>query len=317
MIFFFQPKEISYPFPSVSTEINIDSNENDIKDIHRRVASILFFEKNYSIHFQFKKNIYKYHFIEINVFQFKNIYIVQKIFNYNSNEYFLALYGINSLREYIPSFSYTFFQKDKNELWIEYQDAITIQKYIEKYEKMENINKEYEAECYLSIFFQIVCSLEFAQEKLLFTHYDLHLENIMIKNKKKILSFPIYDEIYFFENETYPISIIDFEHSSIRYKDKIINSVQNHLFSYGYLSIFFSSVDILRYILCFQYKFFHYSSQKSHFIHSIFEFHNLILTEFYGFCFEKNNEDIKHALNYHSTYFFNLIFSKKIYKTPY
>ena len=183
--------------------------------------------------------------------------------------------------------------------------------------KKKNFDQEEEGYEYLSIFFQIICSLEVAQEKLLFTHYDLHLENIMIKKKSEILSFPIHNTKYIFEKKKYSISIIDFEHSSIRYKDKIISSIQSHLFPYGYFSIFLASVDILRFLLCFQYKFFQYSFDKSHFLCSIFHFHEFILTEFYGFSFLKNKEDIKHALNYHSTIFFNCIFLPKIYKTPY
>ena len=201
---------------------------------------------------------------------------------------------------------------------MEYQNGISFLEYLKKYENKKIVNIENESYNYLSIFFQIICSLEFAQERLLFTHYDLHLENIMIKkNNKKLLSFPIFNTNYLFKEEKNIISIIDFEHSSIRYKNKIINSIQSHLFPYGYLSIFYASVDILRFILSFQYTFFSYSLQKSHFLYYIYHFHDFILKEFYGFSSVDNYENMKHTLNYHSSYFFNCIFLKKIYKTPY
>lgn len=318
MIFFFEHKDILYPFSKVETDFEEGILIKKIEDLHRILSSILFFKKDYRSYFIFKKRIYKYHCIEINLYQFKNINIIQKIIDYKSNEYYLSLYGINLLREYIPTFSYTFFQKGTKELWMEYQDGISFLQYLKNYENKNIIDIEEEGNNYLSIFFQILCSLEVAQERLLFTHYDLHLENIIIKKEdKKSLSFPIYNTNYVFQNEKNSISIIDFEHSSIRYKDKIINSIQSHLFPYGYISIFYASVDLLRFILSFQYNFFSYSLQKSHFLSSIYDFHEFILRDFYGFSFLKNHETIKHSLNYHSSYFFNCLFLKKIYKTPY
>lgn len=317
MIFFFSSHDIIYPFSDIPTEIKEDLTDVPIEDIHCIISSILFFKKNYQSFFSFQKRLYKYHSIEINLYFFKNIPVIQKKLNYISNEYFLSLYGINSLRKYIPTFSYTFFQKEKKELWMEYQEGKTLFDYLNEYKKKENIDREEEGYNYLSIFLQILCSLEVAQEKLLFIHYDFHLENIIINKDIKPISFPIYNNHYKFTDKKYTISIIDFEHSSIRYKDKIINSIQTHLFPYGYLSIFYSSVDLLRFLLSFQYNFFEYSLQKSHFLYSIFQFHEFILENFYGFSFLKNQEEIKHALNYHSTIFFNCISTRRIYKTPY
>lgn len=317
MIFFFSSHDSIYPFSDIPKEIKEDLTDKHIEDIHRIISSILFFKKNYESFFLFQKRLYKYHLIEINLYLFNNISIIQKKLNYISNEYFLSLYGINSLRKYIPTFSYTFFQKEKKELWMEYQKGKTLFEYLNEYKKKEILDREEEGSHYLSIFLQIICSLEVAQEKLLFTHYDFHLENIIINEDTTPISFPIYNNHYKFTDKKYTISIIDFEHSSIRYKDKIINSIQPDLFHYGYLSIFYASVDLLRFIFSFQYNFFQYSLQKSHFLCSIFQFHEFILEKFYGFSFLKNKEEIKHALNYHSSIFFNCIFSRRIFKTPY
>ena len=116
MIFFFECKDIIYPFKKVETEVEEELIDMKIENIHRILSSILFFKKNYRSYFLFKKRIYKYYSIEVNLYQYKDIYIIQKILNYKSNEYFLSLYGINLLREYIPTFSFTFFQMGKKEL---------------------------------------------------------------------------------------------------------------------------------------------------------------------------------------------------------
>ena len=43
----------------------------------------------------------------------------------------------------------------------------------------------------LEFYIQIICALQFAQEKIHFTHYDLHSENIIIKKTPTLLEYPL------------------------------------------------------------------------------------------------------------------------------
>lgn len=312
MIYFFQEKQILYSFPYFNDETYVI---NDYIKNHQLISSLLFFNKQYKKELEFKKELFKKNNVIINLYKYNDIFLIEKIHDYSSNEYFIGIYFINLLRSIIPTFTYTFFKSNKK-LWLEYNNGITLYNYIKTFQtkKIDEMLIKKEGNNYLSIFFQILCSLEVAQEQGLFTHYDLHLENIMINenNLKKELLFPIGYNEYSFLPSKYIISIIDYEYSCSRSKNKIISSIKPFLFHYGYFSIFFSGVDILRYLFSFQYNF--HSLKKNLFIHKIYYFHCFILEKFYKIPIKKI--DFK-SLEYHSTYFFNYTFSKKIYKTPY
>lgn len=312
MIYFFKEKKILYPFSYFTNDKNLEKDY--IKD-HKLVSSLLFFQKDYKKDLLFKKEIYKKDEIIINLYQYKHIFLIEKKHDYISNEYFIGIYTINLLRSIIPTFTYTYFKLNK-QLWLEYNSGKTLYSYLKNFEhqKIDDIFIEKEGNNYLSIFFQIISSLEVSQEQCLFTHYDLHLENIIINKNtlKNNIFFPIGNHKYDFISPKYIISILDYEYSCSRYKDKIISSIQPHLFIYGYFSIFFSGIDILRILFSFYYNF--YYLKDNLFIGKIFSFHNFIFKNFYKIPIEKL--DYK-SLEYHSNYFFNYTFSKKIYKTPY
>lgn len=311
MVYFFKEKQILYPFSDLKEKY---VEEEFIKK-HKLVSSLLFFNKNYQKELIFKKELFKNKSITINLYQYKDIFLVEKNHDYSSNEYFIGIYSINLLRSIIPTFTYTYFKSNKK-LWLEYNDGITLYDYLKKFKNKptdETMIKE-EGRNYLSIFFQILMSLEVSQEQGLFTHYDFHLENIMINSNstKKDLCFPIGDYFYSIPSPPFIISILDYEYSCSRYKEKIISSIKPFLFQYGYFSIFFTGIDILRFLFSFHYNF--YKIKDTFCIKKIYSFHNFILKEFYKIPVEKI--DFK-TLDYHSSFFFNLTFSKKIYKTPY
>lgn len=312
MIYFFQEKKILYSFPYFNDEKY--TTPSYIKN-HQEISSILFFNKQYKKKLEFKKELFNKNNIIINLYKYNDIFLIEKIQDYSSNEYFIGIYFINLLRSIIPTFTYTFFKSNKK-LWLEYNNGITLYNYINTFQnkKIDEMIIKKEGNNYLSIFFQILCSLEVAQEQGLFTHYDLHLENIMINenNPQKELLFPIGYKEYSFLPSTYIISIIDYEYSCSRSKKQIISSIKPFLFHYGYFSIFFSGVDILRYLFSFHYNF--YSLKNNLFIDKIYSFHSFILEKFYKIPIQKI--DFK-SLEYHSTFFFNYTFSRKIYKTPY
>ena len=73
---------------------------------------------------------------------------------------------------------------------------------------------------FLSIFLQIICSLEIAQQTLQFCHFDLHGKNIILRPvSNHTVTYPIFDICYQFrECKQIPV-FIDFEFSTIRYKN--------------------------------------------------------------------------------------------------
>ena len=120
----------------------------------------------------------------------------------------MSLMGLNYLRIFLPTFSftYTFDNKPKRQfIQQEYIDhAKTLHSLLLKRE-LSNLDL-------LSIFFQILCSLEFAQNSLFFTHYDLHTENILIQENTHHESFkvPIFEKDFHFEKPKYIVKIIDY-----------------------------------------------------------------------------------------------------------
>lgn len=320
MLDFFKESFISFPFPPTDKfqkSISFLENKN-IRDyhiiyhIHFIISYFLFFHNKIYVNkkFLFQKNIFSKNSVKIDLMSYKKILFIKKTLDYDSQEYFLSIYCLNNLRKIIPTFTYTFFSTP-NTLWMEYNHGITLSQYLKNILTQKEINLQKEGKNFLSIFFQILFSLELAQDQYLFTHYDLHLDNIMIlKNKfNENLYFPIYHKKYIFYHPTSIISIFDFEHSCGRFKDHLIHSNHSHLYRYGYLSIFQSGVDILRLLFCFYLSFLKY--KDSPFFTSLFQFLDYIMTSFFHF----KPIDMS-SLTYHSSFFFNTTFSKRNYKTP-
>ena len=157
-------------------------------------------------------------------------------------EYYISIAGINNLRYKIPTFVYTF------GIFKPYTDQIKrlnlkiTSKYQDKIKKLNKKNifimneqiigvsmhkfisdKNISVTEWLDIFIQLLISLEIAQRDIKFTHFDLHLDNILITKDKVIpyeLNFDNYT--YSINNTQYKPVIIDFGMSSIT-----INGIQS------------------------------------------------------------------------------------------
>ena len=75
---------------------------------------------------------------------------------------------------------------------------------------------------WLVLYIQLLASLEYAQQKYEFTHYDLHTDNVMVRKLKKPITYSILNGMstYTFENISDVPTIIDFGLSSIRVEDE-------------------------------------------------------------------------------------------------
>lgn len=314
---------------------NENKNENDFLNFylchqyHYIVSSCFHFmtEKELSKKTSNIKYIINEKDLKVYYFQFKGLcppllikYIITNIEEYQyKNEYYISLYGINELRSIIPNFSYCFYQIPKNtqiQTIFEYIDGCTFHDYLEERKNNYNFCLNTEGQIFLSIIFQVVCSLEIAQQTLHFTHFDLHEKNIILRKSKNTndLIFPIFRKNYKVHTNNIVATMIDFEYSCIRKKDFIISKINPELFKYGYYSVFIPGTDLLRLFLNMKYSLQRYSQNNKIFLSYIHDFVDYVLKFFFHLNFKG---DYRKPLYYHSQSFFNMGFSNRIYKNPY
>ena len=160
-------------------------------------------------------------------------------------ELLIGKYGTNSLRKYIPNFSYLYgyiecslplFGNQNNVclnigeknlyLFYEFIEGISLKNYIELYTKTKTINYKIIEE----ILSQIFLSLELAYEKIDFTHYDLHIGNIMIKELKNPVSIHYKTSRHdLYVNSQYIPIFIDYGMCHIRYAGKNIGTITKQI----------------------------------------------------------------------------------------
>lgn len=221
------------------------------------------------------------------------------------NEYFVSVMGLNYLRIFIPTFSftYTFHDKPKRQfIQQEYIDhAKTLHSLLLKQE-LSNLDL-------LSILFQIFCSLEFAQNSLFFTHYDLHTENILIQENthKECFKISIFDKDFHFEKPKYIVKIIDYGFSTIMPTDNVIlsNCHLDHFIKYGYYPFFSAGTDMFRVLMSI------YTNAPNP---QVFQFFLFLFENFYKFKVNVITEE-NFKKFFHSNYF-NIFFSKPVQNTP-
>jgi serine/threonine protein kinase len=233
------------------------------------------------------------------------------------NEYFVGVYGMNYLRKYIPNFGF-YYHMEKNPKSIKVFQEYIPYKYYKDFlqQKYQLIYLSSMGEDFLSIILQIICSLECAQNMLQFTHYDLHHENVLLRENDTNYNFsiPIFDYNMEFENSKYIATITDFGFSTIRLNHQNIISNCYGFPEYGYLSFFNSSVDMTRLLLT-TYDICNnlYHNTKKVFYVKIIDFCNFIFKHFYNFNMKEFN-DKKSILR---KYFFNFTGFPQTYKTPF
>lgn len=155
------------------------------------------------------------------------------------NEYFISVYGLNFLRDTIPTFNFTYSCHKSENLF-------SIKQEFSKGIPLGNFIQHCSGEDFLSVIFQVLASLEFSQRHLLFTHYDLNEENILVEKIEKPFKIPIGKKTFMFSN--YKIKIIDFGFSTITTNPKtIISNTDTHKFyKHGYFPFFTPGTDQFR-----------------------------------------------------------------------
>ena len=203
-------------------------------------------------------------------------------------EFAISNIGINKLRYIIPTFMYTFDifscnppSKSTGNLKIESMCKKSKNKslYI-MCEKVDGqtmrqlIRGDIEFKDWLFIFLQILLSLEIAQSKLSFTHFDLHTNNTIIQTNKTIsYNVNINDTTYCVKNSNLTPVIIDFGLSTVKIEGKTVGS--RDFPEFGMIDFMVPGYDM--------YKFLCFSANDAKFYGNISLFNQLTdIFSFYG-----------------------------------
>jgi len=148
-------------------------------------------------------------------------------------EYFIGVTAVNNLRYKVPNFMYTMgafiYPPEDNScpafVACEKIPGITLEKAIR--------DAKITFEEFLNIYIQILLALEVAQRSCSFCHYDLHINNVILRTLDKPYCYTVVlnDQRYDVTVKKYLPVIIDFGITSVKYDDRTIGSYQYH--SYG------------------------------------------------------------------------------------
>lgn len=191
-------------------------------------------------------------------------------------EYFLGAFIMNKMRYYIPTFMYTLGsficpyeeiqsligistikslcnKNDKTTIFVMYEQI--------EGETMMNLltNNNINFEEYLEVFIQLCVSLEIAQREVNFTHFDLHVGNLMVKKVKNLQYNVNLDLItYNFKVNLLPI-VVDYGFSTATIDGKTISVGDyeqygmmkfmvpgNDLYKFLIYSVYYTTNNILR-----------------------------------------------------------------------
>lgn len=210
-------------------------------------------------------------------------------------EFAIGYFAVNKLRYIIPTFMFTFNvfycntpgkngKLDIDNLCIDHNGTDSVYTIIEKidgYSVSEMIkNDMINFDDWISMYLQILLSLEIAQREINFTHFDLHTSNVLVQTKRKVsYDINIDNYTYSIKNSNITPIIIDFGLSSCKINDKTIGSTEFPM--YGMLNFMVQGYDMFKF-LCFSAYYANYYSRHN-FFSKIIE-----LFKFYGDDAPKN-----------------------------
>jgi hypothetical protein len=276
-------------------------NDQEYLEIFKNQLEVLGNSKTSIIYkAQFKNGIYQY---VIKSLDLEKIKIDSKesldlLMNSFLHEFLIGIYSINGLRNFIPNYNYTFGIKNETtpeiNLIMEYIDGITFQNYLIKIINLDfdiNIFNEF-----ILIYIQIMLSLHIGQEQLLFTHYDLHCKNVMIKtlNKEQDLYYPTLKETYIIKNiKKYPV-ILDYGHSSCEsfkdFKDRI--SLKHYMAIFGKYRYYNPAYDAHELNISIKMILKHFKPREGKIGHMIHLFITFLIKLYYNFQIDNPDNPI-------------------------
>jgi len=179
------------------------------------------------------------------VYKFSNILIKipkKTIYHHSAIRSYYIGKEINNLKYLVPNFINTLciFSTESKQVMVAYE-------YING-ESLESLINKLSFSEFLSIFVQVLLALEIAQRECSFCHYDLHLNNIILKHIQKPYKYTIVldNERYDITAEKYIPVILDFGLASSKIKNKTIGSYD--YFKYGIMNYLIQGSDMYKFL---------------------------------------------------------------------
>ena len=146
----------------------------------------------------------------LKIITIQNYKIIEKASNLH--EAFINLYCINKMRKEIPNFSYCFgYDFNKKLVYTEMVEGKTFKEWI--------LSPDFNFRSFLEILIQILFTLQVAQRKFSFVHYDLTPWNIILKKvKRREVRYYMDEKCYYTVNTNLIPIIIDTGRSHIVYQ---------------------------------------------------------------------------------------------------
>jgi hypothetical protein len=144
------------------------------------------------------------------------------------HEAFVGLFGTNQLRDYVPNFAYVFGTFECPNI---VEGRCCVGEETRRYVMYENITDSVSANLFfgnpdvslyhkINVLFQLFSALDLARNLIDFTHYDLHGDNVLVKELKKEVCIPCHNEVVSYIRTRYVPIIIDFGLSHFVYEGK-------------------------------------------------------------------------------------------------
>lgn len=217
-------------------------------------------------------------------------------------EYYIGIKAVNKLRYILPTFVYTLgafvcpivTPEDSNpNLCINNTDNTS---YV-IYEKINGDTvgkllqtKELDFNQWLNIFSQLLLSLEVAQREINFTHFDLHIGNVMVRKARNTnYNVLIHDKEYQVNTDIFPV-IIDFGMATSCVNSKTIGSYDFP--KYGMLNYMIPGYDMYKFLV-FSYSYSESNDKLRKQIRNIFK----IISDIDPYNIYKNPLGLSTALN--------------------
>jgi serine/threonine protein kinase len=185
------------------------------------------------------------------------------------HESMIGLHALNPLRGWCPNFVYNYgiFFEEKDSTIGLLQEKIpgpTFSRYLK--DRCREKFSQKAVDGFFEVFFQVLLGLEVAQERCLFTHYDLHGDNIIIRETERPtrLVYRAHDTGYVFPAARLVPVFIDFGHSCALLGERgFLGKGGDHSFAlHGMFPFFLPGADVFKIVVFLWRNTFHEKKYK-------------------------------------------------------
>lgn len=228
----------------------------------------------------------------------------------SNNSFCMGRFVTNKVKSRIQNFRYVYgyeIYRNQQVLYLEYIRGRTLKDFL--HTNMYNSDKN-KVKLFHNFLLQILLSLEYIQDKYRFTHYDLHIENIMISPCEHLepFVFKLSYKTVKLKNIGYVVYFIDYDFSTAS-----LLKTPSHLkkiIKYGFTGIFLSGTDILRLFFSIKKK---VESCDDYFGLAVKNFINYVFQYYFQIDFDPGDST---SIILHEKMYYCMINQKQIFYTP-